>query len=96
MTGSDDRRMWRDHFASVFEQIAEHDDLTTLTEAKLAEEAVQHFFIFASRYSDLFGATSPESDFWEFINALSRLEHSVRREMCREIARALRQDGKAT
>jgi len=88
--------MWREHFAAVFEQIAEYDDLTTLTDAKLAEEAVQDFFIFASRYPDLFGITSPENDFKEIVNALSGLEHGARREMFREIARALRQDGKAT
>ncbi|HHQ2716951.1 TPA: hypothetical protein ACSPMB_002834 [Pseudomonas aeruginosa] len=96
MPASDDRRMWREHFATVFEQMAEDDDLTILTDAKLADEAVQHFYIFASRYPDLFGTTSPESDFKELVNALSGLEHGARREMFREIARALRQDGKAT
>ncbi|EPG9350338.1 hypothetical protein ACKU3Z_031305 [Pseudomonas aeruginosa] len=96
MPASDDRRMWREHFATVFEQMAEHDDLTILTDAKLTEEAVQHFYFFASRYPDLFGTTSSESDFKAIVIALSGLEHGARREMFREIARALRQDGKAT
>lgn len=89
-TTSDERRMWRDHYAALFDQAAEMDDLALLRGAKIADEFEKDFMAFASSFPGVQVVAPPDGGFYAATLGIAKMDREVRKAFLRAYAAVLR------